>query len=82
MAHYYYGTLKLRTNPAIGGPTNAQYVLYSNKGQVLAVVDLNEVVLPNSIATYLNKSTKIFATAYNDPNVPILVLHALSIESN
>ncbi len=82
MAHYYYGVLKLRTNPAIGGPTNAKYVLYSNKDQVLAVVDLNDVVLPNAVATYLNKSAKIFATAYNDPKVPILVLHAVSIESN
>ncbi len=82
IAHYYYGVLKQRTNLNIYGPTNAQYVLYSEKGQVLALVDLNDVVLPNPLVNYLNKSVKLFGTAYTESSLPFAVIHATTLQSN
>jgi len=82
VAHYYYGVLKSRTDPTIGGPTNAQYVLYSNRGQVLALVDLSDVVLPNPVVAFLDKSVKIYGTAYPETHAPAVVIHALTLQAN
>lgn len=82
VAHYYYGVLKQRTNLNIYGPTNAQYVLYSDKGQVLALVDLNEVILPNPLMNYLNKSVRLFGTVYTESSLPFAVIHATQLQVN
>jgi len=82
VGHYYYGVLKLRTDLNIGGPTNAHYVLYGPKGQIVALVDLNDVVLPNPVITYLNKAAKIYGTAYPEPSLPFAVIHAFTLQAN
>jgi len=82
VAHYYYGVLKARTDLKINGPTNAQYVLYSNQGQLLALVDLADVVLPNPVIAYLDKSVKIYGTAYPEAHMPSVVIHALTLQAN
>ena len=80
--HFYYGTLALRTNPKIGGPTNAQYLLYGDKGQLIALVDLNNVVLPNPVVTSLDKSVKIYGTAYPGQSAPYPVIFAVTMQAN
>lgn len=79
--HYYYGVLKLRTNPALGGPINAQYLLYSDKGALVALVDLNNVVLGRPIAEYLGKPVKLYGTAYSASNLPSVVINAQMLET-
>ncbi len=80
--HYYYGVLKLRTNPFIDGPINAQYLLYSDKGALVALVDLSEVVLGNPIANYLGKPVKVYGTAYTAKNLPSVVIRAQMLQAN
>jgi hypothetical protein len=79
--HYYYGVLQLRTNPALGGPINAQYLLYSEKGALVALVDLSNVVLGRSVAEYLGKSVKVYGTAYTVSNLPSIVINAQMVET-
>jgi hypothetical protein len=79
--HYYYGVLKLRTNPAMGGPINAQYLLYSEKGELVALVDLSNVVLSRPAAEYLGKSVKVYGTAYTVSNLPSLVISAQMMQA-
>jgi hypothetical protein len=80
--HYYYGVLKLRTNPFISGPINAGYVLYSDKGQFIALVDLSNVVLGSPVADYLDKSIKIYGTTYTASNLPSVVINAQMLQVN
>jgi hypothetical protein len=78
---FFYGTLKLRTDTKLSGPINAQYVLYSDKGLVIALVDLNDVVLGSPVLGYLNKPVKIYGTAYNSLSGQYPVLHTLTLQS-
>ncbi len=82
VGHYYYGVLKSRTDQKIAGPVNAEYVLYSSRDQVLALVDLNDVVLPNPVVAYLGKAVKIYGTVYPESHVPFVVIHALTVQTN
>jgi len=79
--NFYYGKLALRTDPKIGGPTNAQYVLYGDKGQVIALVDLNNVVLPNPLVAYLEKTVKIYGRAYPGRSAPYPIIFALTVQA-
>jgi len=79
---YYYGVLKLRTNPTINGPINAQYLLYSEKGALVALVDLNNVVLGGPVADYLGKSVKLYGTANSKDNLPSIVIYAQMLQLN
>jgi hypothetical protein len=79
---YYYGVLKLRTNPVIDGPINAQYLLYSDKGALVALVDLSEVVLGGPVANYLGKSVKVYGTAYTAKNLPSVVIRGQMLQVN
>ncbi len=82
VGHYYYGTLKYRTNPTIRGPINVDYALYNSRNEVVALVDLNDVVLPGSPAAFLGKSVKVYGTAYTDASLPFAVIHAQSLQAN
>ncbi len=82
IAHNYFGVLKQRTDTKIGGPTNIRYVLYSAQNQVIALVDLSDVVLPNPLVNYLNKSVKIYGTVYPDSSLPFAVIHAVTLQAN
>ena len=79
---YYYGVLALRTNPKISGPTNAQYLLYGNQGELVALVDLGNVVLPKPLVAYLDKPVKIYGTAYANSGMPKAVIYALTMQEN
>jgi hypothetical protein len=82
LPHYYYGTLKLRTDTKISGPINAQYVLYSAKGLVIALVDLNDVVLASPVAALLGQSVKVYGTTYTGLSSSTVVIHGLTLQTN
>jgi len=78
---FFFGTLKLRTDTKLSGPVNAHYVLYSDKGLVIALVDLNDVVLGSSVVDYLGKTVKIYGTAYNGLSGPYPIIHTLTLQA-
>ena len=72
--HYYIGTLKLRTNPLIRGPVSAQYILVGNDGQLLALVDLSDVILPGPADEFLGKSVRVYgASEPADASLVVLI---------
>jgi hypothetical protein len=82
LPHFYYGTLRLRTDTKIGGPINAQYVLYSDKGQVIYLADLSDVVLAGPVVALLDKPVKIYGTVYNGLSGPTPIIHVLTLQTN
>jgi hypothetical protein len=82
MAHYYYGTLQLRTDRKISGPINAQYILVGASGQLLALVDLNSVIPAKPIAELLDKQVKIYGVTHATPNFPYAMVTAQSLQLN
>jgi len=81
LPRFFYGTLKLRTDTKIPGPVNAQYALYDNKGALIGLVDLNDVVLGGPIVAYLDHPVKIYGTTYNSPRAIHPILHALTLQT-
>jgi hypothetical protein len=65
----------------MGGPINAQYLLYSEKGELVALVDLSNVVLGRPVGEYLGKSVKVYGTAYTVGNLPSLVISAQMMQA-
>lgn len=82
LPHFYYGTLRLRTDTKISGPINAQYVLYSDKGQVIYLADLSDVVLAGPVVALLDKPVKIYGTVYNGLSGPTPIIHVLTLQTN
>ncbi|HTB63075.1 MAG TPA: hypothetical protein VK737_05760 [Opitutales bacterium] len=78
---YYFGTLKQRTDLTISGPVNAKYLLYGTKGELIALVDLNDVVLSTSVANFINRSVRIYGTAYPGHTVPYVTIHAITLQA-
>jgi hypothetical protein len=81
LPHYYYGILKPRTDLNINGPVNAKYLLYGTKGELIALVDLNDVVLSTSVQNFLNKSVRIYGTAYPGSSLPFATIHAITLQT-
>ncbi len=81
LPRYYIGVLKLRTNPLTRGPANAQYILVGNDGQLLALVDLGNIILPGPADNYLGKSVRVYGASEpaNDSLVALIKAQLLQL---
>jgi hypothetical protein len=82
LPRYYVGILKLRTNPLTGGPASAQYLLISPNGQLLALVDLSNVMLPGPAANYLGKNVRIYGVTEPANGSLVALLKAQLLQPN
>jgi len=64
------------------GPVGGDMAFTPAKGDLIALVDLNDVVLANPVLAYLDKPVKIYGTAYAGLSLPFAVIHALSLQTN
>jgi hypothetical protein len=81
LPRYYIGILKLRTNPTIGGPVEAQYILVNN-GQLLALVNLGNVILPGPASNFVGKRVSIYGIAEPAPDSLVALIQAQLLQLN
>jgi hypothetical protein len=81
LPHYYIGILKLRTNPTIGGPAEAKYILVNN-GQLLALVNLDKVILPGPASDFVGKRVSIYGIAEPAPDSFVALILAQLVQLN
>ncbi len=79
---YYVGVLKLRTNPLVGGPADAQYMLMGNNGQLLVLVDLGNVILPGPASDYLGQRVRIYGATEPASGSLVALLRAQLLQPN
>jgi hypothetical protein len=82
LPRFYVGVLKLRTNPLYGGPAEARYFLVGNDGQMLALVDLTNVILPGPADDFLGKRVRIYGVTQPANGSLVALLKAQLIQLN
>jgi hypothetical protein len=80
LPRYFYGILKLRTDTKLDGPSSAQYILVDGNGAIIAVVDLNRVILTTPLNDYLGKFVKVYGAAEAVNGFPSVLIKAQLVQ--
>ena len=80
LPRYIYGILKLRTDTKLDGPPSAQYILVDGHGAIMAVVDLNRVILTTPLNDYLGRFVKVYGAVEANNGFPPVLLKATLVQ--